>query len=222
MNHSECTTAPEKILLAAVDLESPFTAESLVVAAWRRFPKAFGLAGHADQFPDSNRCLCVLMGRRGMVSRGMVDRAGRKLYRLTGMGRRMAQGLLGEAAPAAAVKPAKGVRPAAELDALLRYLFSTSAVSLYRAGKRQELTFGHAVLFWSIRDGDVIGVRLTAVESAIKEVDRIVTPRSELVLGNGRVVTPDDALLLGEVDGYLREKFSRHLDVLGKREAAKA
>src|SRR3974390_754266 len=52
---AECTV-PEKILLAAHQLEqqgqSPFSAEALIVAAWQKFPRTFGLKGYSDQYPD--------------------------------------------------------------------------------------------------------------------------------------------------------------------------
>src|SRR5216684_8902263 len=67
-------TVPEKILLAAFQLEeqgqSPFSAEALIVASWQRFPKAFGLKGYGDHYPDSNRVLSSIMGERGLAKRG--------------------------------------------------------------------------------------------------------------------------------------------------------
>ena len=65
---AECTV-PEKILLAASQLEdegqSPFSAEALIVGAWQKFPKTFGLKGYADQYPDSNKILTS--GEDGLV-----------------------------------------------------------------------------------------------------------------------------------------------------------
>ena len=50
---AECTV-PEKILLAAYALEeageSPFTAEALVVSAWRKYPITFGLKQFAEKY----------------------------------------------------------------------------------------------------------------------------------------------------------------------------
>ena len=48
---AECTV-PEKILLAAFQLEeagqSPFSAEALIVSAWQKYPRTFGLKGYDD------------------------------------------------------------------------------------------------------------------------------------------------------------------------------
>ena len=62
-------TVPEKLLLAALEARkrsATFTAEDLVVAAWRLYPDTFGLSGYADQYPDSNRVLTNIMGTKGM------------------------------------------------------------------------------------------------------------------------------------------------------------
>src|SRR5207248_3215404 len=80
---AECTV-PEKILLAAFELEeqgqSPFSAESLVVAAWQKFPKTFGLKGYSDVYPDSNKVLASIMGVKGLAHRGWLVKMGQKLY----------------------------------------------------------------------------------------------------------------------------------------------
>ena len=91
MVHSvaDCTV-PEKILLAAFQLEeqgqSPFSAETLIVAAWQKFPDTFGLKGYSDQYPDSNKVLSSIMGQKGLANRGWLAKMGEKLYSLTGDG----------------------------------------------------------------------------------------------------------------------------------------
>src|SRR5260370_20729138 len=80
-------TVPEKILLAAFQLEeegkSPFSAEDLIVASWKRFSKTFGLKGYAELYPDSNKVLSSIMGVKGLVRRHWLDKQGQKLYSLT-------------------------------------------------------------------------------------------------------------------------------------------
>jgi hypothetical protein len=89
---AECTV-PEKILLAAYGLEeqgqSPFSAEALVVAAWQKFPRTFGLKGYSDQYPDSNKILTSIMGEKGLARRGWLAKMGQKLYSLTRDGRQV-------------------------------------------------------------------------------------------------------------------------------------
>src|SRR6202451_278429 len=89
---ADCTV-PEKILLAAFELEeqgqSPFSAEALVVAAWQKFPRTFGLKGYSDQYPDSNKILTSIMGEKGLARRGWLAKMGQKLYSLTRDGRQV-------------------------------------------------------------------------------------------------------------------------------------
>lgn len=66
----------ELILSAAADLAQPFGREQLVVHVWNRFPKAFGLKGYQDSYPDANLVLSYLYGARGLVSRGLLRAAG--------------------------------------------------------------------------------------------------------------------------------------------------
>src|SRR5947209_20557091 len=94
---AECTV-PEKILLAAYALEeagdSPFTAESLVVSAWKKYPVTFGLKTFAEHYPDSNKVLASIMGERGLARRGWLSKVGQKLYSLTREGRQAVRRLL--------------------------------------------------------------------------------------------------------------------------------
>src|SRR2546423_15387007 len=107
---AECTV-PEKILLAASQLEdegqSPFSAEALIVGAWQKFPKTFGLKGYADQYPDSNKILTSIMGEKGLARRGWLVKMGQKLYALTRDGKQVVQRVLleeEEEAPGANIK----------------------------------------------------------------------------------------------------------------------
>ena len=73
MNTLADATVPEKILLAAFQLEeeskSPFSAEDLIVASWKRFPKTLGLKGYAELYPDSNKEMKLRPSRRARVCR---------------------------------------------------------------------------------------------------------------------------------------------------------
>src|SRR5437868_7034435 len=91
-------TISEKILLAAFDLEeaghTPFSAEALIVSVWKKFPDTFGLKEFSDQYPDSNKVLVGLMGKRGLAWRGWLAKLGQKQYALTREGRQMVRRLL--------------------------------------------------------------------------------------------------------------------------------
>jgi hypothetical protein len=67
-------TQAELVLAAAATLEPGFSKAALVVAAWRAWPQLFGLKGF--HFPDANKVLSYLYGKRGLLARGLVTRQG--------------------------------------------------------------------------------------------------------------------------------------------------
>jgi hypothetical protein len=93
MQSTEPTSAKRKLLEVAATLEQPFSAEDLVVAAWRAHPAQFGLRGFEQVSADNNKVLAFLMGRnRGMVNgQHLLEQVGKKLYRVTDIGRRELQ-----------------------------------------------------------------------------------------------------------------------------------
>jgi hypothetical protein len=89
----------EQVMLAALDcsggdLEKPFTSEDLLVAAWKRDRLAFGLRGHEQEYPDSDKVRKELDSRgarpgspsTGLVSSGLLLRVRERIYRLTPAG----------------------------------------------------------------------------------------------------------------------------------------
>ena len=216
---AECTV-PEKILLAALELEeqgqSPFSAEALIVAAWQKFPKTFGLKGYAELYPDSNKVLSSIMGVRGLAGRGWLSKMGQKLYSLTREGRQVVRRLTQDDAPPPASDPVHLPR---EHDKLLLALFASTALKKYQEGRGGELTFADACRYWSITENlaaPALDARLEALRSALNDIERRVG-RGAAVLSDGRHFTATDASLLGEVHEHLEERFSRHLTLLRNR-----
>lgn len=81
----------DKVLLAALKLsdgvvETTFTAEQLVVEAWKLDDATFGLRGFEGHYPDSNKLYTKIDGKSGIVSKGYLAKAGQRLLRLTAMG----------------------------------------------------------------------------------------------------------------------------------------
>jgi hypothetical protein len=217
---SECTL-PEKILLAAFGLEelgqTPFTAEALIVAAWQKYPRTFGLKGFEDKHPDSNKVLSSLMGERGLARRGWLLKTGQKLYTLTRDGRQVVRRLLnGETPPP---KPSGPVRLDKDHDKLLQGLLVSTAFEKFREARQQELKFADACRFWGITEnqsGEALDDRLDQVELALAESERqIGTGRA--VLSTGQSISGDDTGALCDLHGYLRQRFAPHLTLLRKR-----
>ena len=216
---AECTV-PEKILLAASELEekgqSPFSAESLVVTSWQKYPKTFGLKGYSELYPDSNKVLASIMGVKGLAHRGWLVKMGQKMYALTRDGRQCVRRLMNDGEPAALEEPTKLPR---DQEKLLLGLLSSTAVQKFQEGSKHELTFADACRFWGITDsmhGASLDARLDHVRAALGDLDRLLH-RSTAVLSNGRSVSTDDVDLLCAVRADLEERFSRHLTLLRNR-----
>jgi hypothetical protein len=217
---AECTV-PEKILLAALQLEergeSPFSAEALIVNAWQKYPRTFGLKGFADQYPDSNKVLSSIMGVRGLAGRGWLAKVGQKLYTLTREGRqvirRLQQG--GEVPPAAQ----RGVQISPEQEKFLTNLWSTPAVEKYQEGRRPELNFNDALGFWGVSEsmrGPTVNARLDQLRATLTELELLLAG-GDATLSNGRCLVQEDIQHLQDLDTYLSERFSRHLNLLRSR-----
>jgi hypothetical protein len=220
-NLAECTL-PEKILLAAQHLEeqgqSPFSAEALIVSAWQKYPRTFGLKGFEEQYPDSNKVLSGIMGEKGLPRRGWMAKVGQKMYSLTRDGRQVVRKLQqGEATP-----PLTARRQADQLsreqDLLLQGLLAGAAYQKLRQGREGEWTFSEACRFWSIgeRVGSAVDARLDELLTQLTEIERILAGGVQ-ILGNGRQVDAADAGQLCDLHAQLEQRFARHLNLLRAR-----
>lgn len=223
MNTIADCTVPEKILLAAFQLEeqghSPFSAEALVVAAWQKYPRTFGLKGYDEQYPDSNKVLASIMGEKGLARRGWLVKMGQKLYSLSHEGRRAVRRLLDGDEPAESVKSDRPIKLPKDHDKLLQGLFDTSAYEKFRERRQQELTFADACRYWSITEnlsGDVLDARLDHVRATLAEVERHVGLGSAN-LGDGHNITAEDLAVFCDIHNHLLQRFSRHLTLLRNR-----
>ncbi len=215
---AECTV-PEKILLAALELEqqgeSPFSAESLVVASWQKYPKTFGLKGFADQYPDSNKVLTSIMGVKGLAGRGWLAKVGQKMYTLTKDGRQIVRRLQhGGEAPVV-----QGTKVSREQEKFLLGLWAGSAVEKFLEGRKPELTFADACAFWGVNEsmnGPAVKAQLDHQRATFSELARTLTG-GDATLSSGRSVSVEDVQQLEKISHYLEERFSRHLNLLRSR-----
>src|ERR1035438_9640504 len=143
----------DKLVVAAHKLtisgKSPFTAEDLVVAAWRAYPDTFGLPGYVGAdgrsiYPDSNRVFAEIMGTKPVRQRGYLVKVGSKLYQLTEAGTHYAGGLQSEATGIEKVGLARDLKD--ELERLMK----TKASEKFRTERVDEITFHDACGFWKI------------------------------------------------------------------------
>jgi hypothetical protein len=216
-------TLSEMILLAAHRLEehgqSPFSAEELIVASWKQFPRAFGLKGYHEQYPDSNRVLSSIMGEKGLARKGWLVKMGQKLYALTKEGQRVVRRMVdGFNADEVDEEPTPARLPR-EQEKLVLGLLDSTAANKFLNKKSFELVFGDACRFWSIHEnmsGEALDERLAVVEKTLAFVDRLAA-KGSLELGS-RDIGAADVELLHDVHDHLLDRFSRHLNVWRSRQ----
>lgn len=218
-NVDECTV-PEKILLAADQLDkqgqSPFSAEALIVAAWQKFPRTFGLKGFAEQHPDSNKILSSIMGEKGLARRGWLVKMGQKMYALTREGRQVVRRVMLEEEESG---PAHMVKLTRDQEKFLQGLLDSTAVQKFEENRKGELTFADACRFWGITEntkGDVLDEKVDEFHRHLEELDRVFAD-SDGELSNGRVVTAGDIRVLTNIHRYMEDRFDRHLNLLRSR-----
>jgi hypothetical protein len=214
-------TVSEQILLAAYNMdkhgETTFTAEALVVAAWKQFPRTFGLRGYADQYPDSNKVLTSIMGERGLARRGWLVKIGQKIYSMTREGRRVGARLLQEEETPAG--PELFALPR-EKEAFLRHLLTSTAVRKFESNQKADLAFADACRFWDITQnlrGEAVDERLQFAERMLNELEQDLS-QHDAQLHSGRTVTAGDVRVLHNIHRYMVDRFERILNLLRSRE----
>lgn len=222
MEHLVDCTVPEKILLAASHLEdggqTPFSAEALIVSAWQRYPRTFGLKGFEEQYPDSNKVLSGIMGERGLPKRGWMAQVGQKLYSLTRDGRQVVRKLIhGEDTPPLTAKRVAS-KLSREQESLLVGLFAGPAFAKWAQGKQLEWTFSEACRFWSMGDrlGAAVDARLDELQRDLTEVEKLLAGGSQTLPGGKNIGATDVGALL-DVHQQLEQRFGRHLTLLRSR-----
>lgn len=224
---TEKLTVPEKLLIAALEARkrSPtFTAEDLVVEAWKLYPDTFGLSGYADRYPDSNRVLTNIMGTKGMRGKGWLRKVGEKQYRLTSAGISDGEALL-RGGPAVAGESADYLR--AELNrqttVALDRLLSTGAAQKAIEGQADTVTFHEACGFWDITarsNANTLNARLTETTVLLDRALEALANRPDsegLKLQSGTVITKAQIQMLRDLHVNLQTRLKADLDILRRR-----
>lgn len=111
-------TIRQKILMAAADLaargDGSFDTDALARRAHALHPESFSLGGEGPPMADNNKVLAKLAGVDGLVGLGWLEAEGRRTYRVTRAGARVAAGLAALVAPVA--EPPRAPEPEAAPD----------------------------------------------------------------------------------------------------------
>lgn len=220
-------TVPQKLLLAALEArkKSPtFSAEDLVVAAWKLFPDTFGLSGYANQYPDSNRVLTNIMGTKGMRGKGWLRKVGEKQYRLSSAGLADGEALLARGGIGAGTGRSDYLR--AELDrsvlTALDRLVSTNAARKIISESDDQLTFHDACGFWDITarsNANTLSAKMADATVLLERAVKLLSTKegsSGLKLPSGNIVYSDLRRLL-DSHREMQAMFKTELDVIRRR-----
>lgn len=225
-------TVHEKLLLAAAGLEdggsTTFTAEDLVVAAWRLDPETFGLSGHLDAegrpaYPNSNRVFVEIMGSKPIRKQGLLAKSGTKTFRLTESGRQRVRELRATSddsngQPASDAKVSFGRDTARKLQKLM----GARAVDKMKTGRRDEITFTDASSFWGINPRSSamsFQARLGDVEGVLRAAEFASAQRPIRFEHGGRAYSSDDVKEITRLHQSMLDDFSDQLDVIrGRRD----
>lgn len=173
---------PAILLLAGRNLGGSFTAEQLLVEAWKLDPDRFSLPGFRE-FPDMRKAQNLLFGRRSVVRKGLFIRDPDGKLRV---------------APAASEPPPPLPAGDPPLEKCLERARQSTAYRLFDSGRKDELPFTEALTFWGCweRSQD-LGTELAA---AIAEFDRLLVDRATA-----------ERRALGACHDWLKERFKHHV-----------
>jgi hypothetical protein len=165
-----------KILRAAVSLSEGggmdfFSANDLVIRAWELHPSDFSLTPYPH--PDCNRVLSACMGKRGLVSMGLLRLVSPKVYAVTQAG-----------LDRVSSEPAPGTQPTVGLArGHLRFLLHMEgSVAVSKRARRERVFLVDALEFWRI-DGaatvEQIVERLAEVKDTFRAIESILPDTSD-------------------------------------------
>ncbi len=146
-------TAAQVIILAAEDITSAgaseFTEWDLTVAAWARDRTRFGLRGYDQKHPDHKRVMMEIMGQKPQnpLALGFMEKIRPNVYRLTPLGRAVANRLRNSGPSTASDEQSDMYRLASDLT-------THAALMAWRRDPDQPKYWADAATFLG-RGGDV-------------------------------------------------------------------
>jgi hypothetical protein len=156
------------------------------------------------------------MGSKSIRKRGLLEKVGSKMYRLTEAGRDRARFLSKRSSPSSTEKASL----ARETGQELRRLFTSKAVEKTKNGRNDDLTFYDACDFWRIspRSSAIeLEGRLANFEAVVASVERVVNNKNATFEHGGHAFGQTDLDLLVSVHKELQQRYSAELGTIRKR-----
>jgi len=218
-------TVVEKLIIAALQIDDEsgvaFTAEDLVVIAWKKFPDTFGLKSYLDDkgnpaYPDSNRVFAEIMGSKPIRQRGYLQKVGRKMYQLTEAGR-------AEAVRISKINTSSPLRKLSiPRDTIieLQKLLESKVLSKYLNEQTDLITFFDACAFWNISPRSTaieLTGKLANIENIIKLAKDSIGSGEASTTHRGNIITSSDLNLLNNAHNYLKKRFESEINIIRER-----
>jgi hypothetical protein len=216
----------QQVLLAALacsggDLTKTFTAEDLLLAAWKRDPTAWGLPGHEAEHPDSEKIYKELDRvsvrghnvRGGLAGLGLLERVRQRTYRMTPAGLAIAGQGVG------ATPDQRGTAERALADAVGAIL-SHPVFRAWIQDASAPKHFRDAGHFWGIAPGtppSVIRARITEIDKTLQQARSALDVRGvDGIAGKGgkMLFERSDVERAELFQATLKERFGRDLAML--------
>jgi hypothetical protein len=197
------------------DLTKTFTAEELLVEAWKCDHSAWGLRGHEDKYPDAEKINKELnrRGEIGLVGQGLLQRVDQMVYRLTVAGLHEACSLK----PTDAIVRQKADR---ELEASVKAILEHPAFKHWLSDPSKPRYFREAGHFWGIAPGTparTVKERVLEVERVLKAARELLDQRGVSAIAEQRgklLFERQDIERCMEFQRMLRTRFNRDLRIL--------
>jgi hypothetical protein len=223
---SEHVGLRQQVLLAAFDccggdLGKIFTAEDLLLAAWKRDPVAWGLRGHEREHPDSEKIYKELdrvsvRGRNvrgGLAGIGLLEKIRQRTYRLTPAG-------LAVASEGAGADPSMRGTAERRLADALAAILSHPVLQGWIKDPSTPRHFRDAGYFWGIAPGtppSVIRTRIADVDNMLEKARGLLENKGveEISVHHGRALFDrKDVERAMEFHVTLKQRFARDLSTL--------
>lgn len=211
----------EQVLAAALtlsggDLASTFSAEDLLLQAWRGDPYAWGLRHHEKEHPDSEKVYLAIERasvKGGLVGLGMFEKVQPRVYRLTAAGLAKAS-LVGPGDPKVREKADRVVEE--EMHRMLGH----PAYLAWSETDEVPKKFRDASHFWNIAAGtpaDVVQGRLQRVDSTANAAMAILTAKgvAEVRKKGALLYDRSDVVMLMQFQAAMKYAFRRELRMMG-------
>ncbi len=216
----------QQVLLAALecsggDMQKTFTAEEMLLAAWKRDRAAWGLRGHETEHPDSEKIYKELDRvsvrgknvRGGLVSLGLLEKVQQRTFRLTPAG-------LAVATEAAGTSPEVRATAVRRLGDAVSAILSHPVLGEWIKDPSMPKYFRDAGHFWGIAPGtprSVIRARIATIDRTLEEAKNLLLQKGveEIAGRHGKALFDTvDVERAMEFQATLKQRFAKDLGTL--------